>query len=73
MPLVRRHCHGQPSQAVGARHVRLTSETLPERAGHHFIDLARGCLMNGDRTAALGSLLTVRKIAAQQTRSPDGP
>ena len=51
-----------------AQHVRLTPETPPERAGHHYIDLARGQLMNGDRAGVLDSLLTARRIAPQQTR-----
>lgn len=51
-----------------AEYVRLTHETPPERAGHHFIDLARGQLMNGDRAGVLDSLLKARRIAPQQTR-----
>ena len=51
-----------------AQYVRLTPETPPERAGHHYIDLARGQLMNGDRAGVLDSLLTARRIAPQQTR-----
>lgn len=48
--------------------VRLTRHTPPERAGHHFIDLARGYLLHGDRRGALASLLAARNIAPQQTR-----
>jgi hypothetical protein len=51
-----------------ARQVRLTPKTPPERAGHHFIDLARGQLLNGHRAGVLDSLLTARQIAPQQTR-----
>jgi transcriptional regulator with XRE-family HTH domain len=51
-----------------ARRVRLTPDTPPERAGHHFLDLARGQLMNGDRAGVLDSLMTARRIAPQQTR-----
>lgn len=51
-----------------AQHVRLTAETPPERAGHHYIDLARGQLMNGDQAGVIGSLLMARRIAPQQTR-----
>ena len=40
----------------------------PNRVSHHYIDLARGQLYAGDRHAALGSLLTARKLAPQQTR-----
>lgn len=52
-----------------AEAVRLTAATPPERAGHHYLDLARGQLMNGDRPGALSSLQTARRIAPQQTRS----
>jgi len=51
-----------------AKHVRLTPDTPPERAGHHFIDLARGQLINGDRAGVLDSMLKARRIAPQQTR-----
>jgi len=51
-----------------ARHVHLLPDTPRERAGHHFLDLARAQLMNGDRDGVLGSLLTARRIAPQQTR-----
>jgi hypothetical protein len=51
-----------------SRQVRLSRRTPPERAGHHFIDLARGLLLHGDRRGALTSLITARGIAPQQTR-----
>jgi transcriptional regulator with XRE-family HTH domain len=51
-----------------AQHVRMTAQTPPERQGHHFIDLARGQLMNGDTAGALASMYTARRIAPQQTR-----
>jgi hypothetical protein len=51
-----------------ARQVHLTPDTPIERAGHHFIDLARAQLLNGDRQAVLESLFTARRIAPQQTR-----
>jgi hypothetical protein len=51
-----------------ARDVHLTDTTPPERAGHHFIDLSRGLLMNGDTAGALTSMMTARSIAPQQTR-----
>src|SRR5262249_56634891 len=40
----------------------------PERAGHHYLDLARGQLLYGDRSAALDALHLARRIAPQQTR-----
>jgi transcriptional regulator with XRE-family HTH domain len=51
-----------------AQNVRMTAQTPPERQGHHFIDLARGQLMNGDVAGALKSMFTARRIAPQQTR-----
>lgn len=39
-----------------------------ERVGHHFIDLARGYLLHGDRDGTLGSLMQARRTAPQQTR-----
>jgi transcriptional regulator with XRE-family HTH domain len=51
-----------------ARRVHLTPDTPAERAGHHYLDLARAQLMNGDRPGVLESLLTARRIAPQQTR-----
>jgi len=39
-----------------------------ERVGHHFIDLARGYLLHGDKNKAFESLLTARRIAPQQTK-----
>ena len=57
-----------PKAVAKAARVHLSSDVQPERAGHHYIDLARAQLMNGDRPDALYSLLTARKIAPQQTR-----
>ncbi|GIF75634.1 helix-turn-helix domain-containing protein [Asanoa siamensis] len=51
-----------------AQHVHLTPSTPPERAGHHYIDLARAQLLHGRRDAALRSLLTARSITPQQVR-----
>ncbi len=45
------------------------SPKLPRaRAGHHYMDLARGHLYNADHPAALAAMLTARKIAPQQIR-----
>jgi transcriptional regulator with XRE-family HTH domain len=51
-----------------AKLVQLTPQTPPERAGHHYLDLARGQLLYGDRAGSLTSLLTARQIAPAQTR-----
>jgi hypothetical protein len=51
-----------------AQHVHLTAVTPAERAGHHYIDLARGQLMNADTAGALTSMMTARSIAPPQTR-----
>jgi transcriptional regulator with XRE-family HTH domain len=39
-----------------------------ERSSHHYIDLARGYLLNADRGRALESLQQARRLAPQQTR-----
>jgi hypothetical protein len=39
-----------------------------ERAGHHWIDLARGYLIHGDRKKAFTSLHKARSVAPTQTR-----
>lgn len=51
-----------------AEHVHLPVDIPAERAGHHLMDLARGQVLNGDRTGALVSLVEARRIAPQQTR-----
>lgn len=48
--------------------VRLPAGTPRERAGHHYIDLARAFLLHGDRNGAFSSLQTARRIAPTQTR-----
>lgn len=44
------------------------AHTPPERAGHHWIDLARGHFLHGDRQGSLGALLRARQTAPQMTR-----
>jgi transcriptional regulator with XRE-family HTH domain len=51
-----------------AQFVHLPAGAPPERAGHHYLDLARGQLLYGDRPAALDALNLARRIAPQQTR-----
>ncbi|WP_058854699.1 helix-turn-helix domain-containing protein [Nocardia jinanensis] len=48
--------------------VKLSAGTPRERAGHHYIDLARGFLLHGDRDGALSALQSARRIAPTQTR-----
>lgn len=51
-----------------AKKVTITPQTPPERAGHHYIDLARAQLMHRRPELALRSLLAARSIAPQQMR-----
>jgi hypothetical protein len=45
------------------------SKTAPrERVGHHWIDLARGYQLHGDRDQALGALQRAKRISPQQVR-----
>lgn len=48
--------------------VILPPGTPRERMGHHYIDLARGFLLHGDREGAFGALQIAKKIAPTQTR-----
>ncbi len=48
--------------------VTLTDQTPPERAGHHYIDLARAQLLHGHHQDALQSLQLARTITPQQVR-----
>jgi transcriptional regulator with XRE-family HTH domain len=59
-----------PTAVARARDVRIGPDTPPERTSHHYIDLARGWLCNGDRgEKALACLNTARQRAPQQTRN----
>ncbi|UGT60805.1 helix-turn-helix domain-containing protein [Nocardia asteroides] len=51
-----------------SENLRLPPETPRERVGHHYIDLARGHLLNGDRQRAFAALQTAKKITPTQTR-----
>jgi tetratricopeptide (TPR) repeat protein len=46
----------------------LPTGTPRERSGHHFIDLARGYQLHGNREAALQALNKARRLSPQQTR-----
>ncbi|MGY2036504.1 MULTISPECIES: helix-turn-helix domain-containing protein [Nocardia] len=51
-----------------AEQVHFPTTTPRERVGHHYIDLARGYLLHGDRTKAFASLRKAKQNAATQTR-----
>ncbi|WP_024804067.1 helix-turn-helix domain-containing protein [Nocardia sp. BMG51109] len=51
-----------------AQSIKLPRQTPKERAGHHYIDLARGFLLHGDREGALHSLHIAKRIVPTQTR-----
>jgi hypothetical protein len=50
------------------RAARLGPAVPAIRRGHHYIDLARGYLMEGNTAGALRCLQTARRIAPQQVR-----
>jgi transcriptional regulator with XRE-family HTH domain len=59
-----------PTAITRSRSVHIGRGTPPERTSHHYIDLARGWLCNGDRgQRALACLNTARRLAPQQTRN----
>lgn len=51
-----------------ATSVQFAPGTPHERIGHHWIDLARGYQLHGDRQRALTALQEARRISPQQTR-----
>lgn len=51
-----------------AAQVDVSDRTRPERVAHHHIDVARACLLNGDRAATLDHLRTARQVAPRRTR-----
>ncbi|MDX8053486.1 helix-turn-helix domain-containing protein [Lentzea sp. BCCO 10_0798] len=51
-----------------AERIVLPSNAPKERVGHHYIDLARGLLIHGDRRKAFASLSKAREVAPTQTR-----
>ncbi len=61
---------GNGTEAVKrARSVQIGDDTPRERAGHHYVDLARGQLWHGDRHGSLDSLLAAEKISPELTRN----
>ncbi|MBB4968400.1 helix-turn-helix domain-containing protein [Saccharothrix violaceirubra] len=60
---------GDPGKAAEAGFaLTLPAEIAPPRAGHHWQDTARACLMAGDSARALEALNRARRVAPQQTR-----
>jgi hypothetical protein len=51
-----------------AKRFELPDHTQRERAGHHWIDVARGFLLHGDHDMATRSLFRAKEISPQQTR-----
>lgn len=51
-----------------AKTVNLPAGTPRERVGHHYIDLARGFLLHGNRADALEALQAAKRFAPTQTR-----
>lgn len=51
-----------------SKDVHLPTDTPRERVGHHYIDLARGFLLHGDREGAFSALQVAKRIAPTQTR-----
>lgn len=51
-----------------AERFALPPDTPRERVGHHWIDLARGLLIHGDRRKAFDALAKAREVAPTQTR-----
>ncbi|AXX30640.1 Putative transcriptional regulator [Actinosynnema pretiosum subsp. pretiosum] len=57
------------TEAVKRAHGMRFSKTTPrERVGHHYIDLARGYQLHGDRDRALHTLQIARRTSPQQVR-----
>lgn len=57
-----------PEALSRAQAIVIPVATPKERAGHHYMDLARAHLLQGNRVEALDSLYTAKKIAPAQTR-----
>lgn len=51
-----------------SRNLIIPAGTPKERAGHHYIDLARAYLLHGDRSQAMNALEMAKTIAPSQTR-----
>ncbi|WP_409489512.1 helix-turn-helix domain-containing protein [Amycolatopsis sp. cmx-11-12] len=51
-----------------ASEMQISPTTPGERVGHHWIDLARGFQLHGDRARSLQALQLARQVSPQQTR-----
>jgi len=51
-----------------AEQAQIPEDAEPSRMGHHWVDVARGWTLHGDRAKALGALKQARQIAPQQTK-----
>ncbi|WP_157101538.1 hypothetical protein [Nocardia shimofusensis] len=51
-----------------AKGLHLPESTPRERLGHHYIDLARGFQLIGDKEGAFSALQVAKRIAPTQTR-----
>lgn len=51
------------------RTTHLPSAVAPVRAGHWYIDAAKGLLDHGQREKAFSALQAARRVAPQQTRN----
>jgi hypothetical protein len=60
-------CDG-PTAVERAWSFMLTGSAPRERVGHHYIDLARGYQLAGDRDRSLATLQLARETSPQQTR-----
>jgi hypothetical protein len=60
---------GDPSTAVQrAGQVEVNDPARPERVGHHYMDVARAHVLNGDRAAAISALNAAREADPVNTR-----
>jgi transcriptional regulator with XRE-family HTH domain len=60
---------GDGAAALRAAAARSPPRSMPRtRRGHHHIDVARACLIHGDRAGSLAALQQAQHIAPQQTR-----
>ncbi|MGH3870170.1 MAG: hypothetical protein ACRDSR_01430 [Pseudonocardiaceae bacterium] len=51
-----------------AKQVQIPEDAEPSRMGHHWVDIARGWTLQGDRAKAIGALKQARQITPQQTK-----